>query len=176
MRGSFVALGLVAMLATSPAVAQTKPDPFRINEESTMPYERSLPVAADKRIVAGPGIRGAVNEVMGKTWWKVLSYCAGVYKYQIGEAEKKGDTARVDAVEKLAHEFRNFASDRLVADRGIAFAAATIMVERDMDYNALAAEDGGEEFRPFAVDEQRCRDVRFGYVVVFRPHNRPASQ
>jgi hypothetical protein len=173
MRRSFAAIAWAITLAT-PAWAQTKPDPFKIEDNPVEDKDfmgRTPSSAADKRVAAGPGIRGAVLEVVGKPWWQLLGYCAGVFNFRMEQAQDKGDAETKEAAGKVAQFYMSMSAKRLEADRGISFDAARLFAANEMNYNTTAAADGGEEHRPFALDEARCRDVRFGYTVTFRPQN-----
>lgn len=171
MRSALAAIALVMVLPT-PAWAQAKPDPFKVEEnppEHKDFLRRTYSIPADKRAAAGPGIRGAVLEVLGKPWWQILSYCAGVYNFRWEQAKTKGDAVGQTAADNAGRFFQVMALRRIEEDRGISNADARNIIGQELSYYTMAAADGGEDYRPFALDESRCRDVRVGYIVTFRP-------
>lgn len=167
-----LAAGILSMMLTPPSWAQTKPDPFTISDHDPSQgvfMGRSASIPADARAAAGPGIRGAVLDVLGKPWWQLLSYCAGVYNYRWEQAKDKSDAAGQQAADAAGRFFQVMAVRRLEEDRKISNGQARDVLVNEMNYYTAAAADGGEQHRPFALDEARCRDVRVGYHVTFRP-------
>jgi CubicO group peptidase (beta-lactamase class C family) len=162
MRKSMIFLAaLAAILAPAMASAQTqKPDPFVIEDNSLMGRYPRLP--EDRLVAADTG--GELAGVRGKAWWQVLMHCAGVYRFHHNELTDAGDTASAAETETIGKAFIGLAIDRLVADRKISIDDTVAILIPEANYSLAGAADGGEEHRPFKVDEMRCRDVERLYT------------
>lgn len=164
MRRSMVFLaGLAAMTAPAMASAQTqKPDPFVIEDNSAMGRFPRLP---EDKLVA-PDTGGELVGVRHKAWWQVLIHCAGIYRFHNNQLTDAGDSAGAAEAERIGKNFIGLAIDRLVADRKISIDDTVQILVPDANYGMAGAADGGEEHRPFKVDEMRCRDVQQRYEAV----------
>lgn len=85
------------------------------------------------------------------------------------QAKAKGEAEAQEAADKVMHAFGMMAAKRLEEDRAISQEGARAIARQEIEYYTMAAADGEEKYRPFALDEARCRDVRAGYMVTFRP-------
>jgi hypothetical protein len=161
MRGSFILLAaLAAMLTPAMASAQTqKPDPFVIEENDMMGRHPRL---AEDKLVA-PDAGGELTGVRGKAWWQVLSWCVGVYRFHHNELSDAGDAAGAKAMEEAGKRFILLAIGRLMTDRRISADDTVAILTPEASYGIASAADGGETYRPFAVDDMRCRDVERSY-------------
>ena len=151
---------LTALASPAAAFAQTqKPDPFVI-EENRM-GGRSPRVAADKLVAPDTG--GELIGVRGRAWWQVLAHCAGIYRFHDDEMRKAGNIAEADAAKVQGRYFVGLAVDRLKADRKLSSDATVEILVPEASYGYTTAADGGETYRPFAVEDMRCRDVAKRY-------------
>lgn len=161
MRKSVMVLaGVAAMMMPAMASAQAqKVDPFVIDENTMM--GRQPRVAADKLV--GPNTGGELLKVRGKAWWQVLSWCAGVYRFRFDSLREAGDETGAEPIEQRGKFFIELALGRIMTDRDIDGDTAVDILVPEIQYANASAADGGEEFRPFKVDEMRCNDVERFY-------------
>lgn len=163
MRGLTVFLAALALSVPGVAQAQTqKPDPMVIDENTMMGRSPRLP--ADRLVPANAA--GELAGVRGKAWWQVLMWCAGAYRFRHDELDKAGDKAGAAATEETGMRFIGMAVDRLVVDRGITIDDTVPILTPEANYAYAGAADGGETYRPFKVDEMRCREVELRYMAM----------
>ena len=140
----------VLLALTLAAALHEPPGPY---DFASTGYVRAAVTAADKKAENLPAMAATWS---GSAWWQALMWCADMHGVQKLRLERQGATpAQLDEQETLSKTYRDLATARLVADRGItADAAWNDVLEAEDAYWFLSFE--GRDF-DYRIESMTCR-------------------